>query len=65
MNAGQEKVQEKGEKDAVEKEKIPDSNESSMMSSGSMSMPSAKVENLISRPTKDSLSYNPSSELIE
>ena len=63
MNVDQQKGQEKGEKDKEEKEKLADSNESSMLSSGSMSLPSAKVGNLISRPTVDSLSYNPDSKL--
>lgn len=61
MNVEKEKqkVQEKGRRDELEKEKVPDSNDSSMMSSASMSLPSAKVVNMISRPTMDSLSYNP------
>ena len=62
MNAGKQTFEEKGRKDEFDREKIRESNESSMISSGSL--PSAKVENVMSKPTSDSMSYNPTGELL-
>ena len=68
MNIGREKEKEKekekGEKDESEKEKVPDRNETSMMSGDSVSLPSLKVGNLISKPSPESLTYNPTSRDI-
>ena len=55
------KEKEKGERDEGEKEKVGDSNETSMMSAGSVSLPSLKVGNMISKPSPESLAYNPTS----
>ena len=67
MNIGREKEKEKdkdkekGERDEGEKEKVADSNETSMMSAGSVSLPGLKVGNMISKPSPESLAYNPTS----
>ena len=61
VNIGREREKEKGVKDEQEKEKVADSNDTSMMSGDSVSLPSLKVGNLINRPSSESMSYNPTS----